>query len=284
MPSTERVRHRYPVFIPTKGRHETPWTILGLGRLGVDFKVVVERQEYEQYARVVDKAKILVVPHWDEGLTVTRNWIWDYAASLGTPRFWTFDDNIGERSNGRVVSLFRFNRNLKVPVDTCAPLRIIEDWADRYANVAIAGMNYFMFAPRKSGSIKPITYNTRIYSNMLIDTFVKDNQGRPVRNVTFYNDDTDLCLRLLKDGYCTALFNAFLINKRTTMTTKGGMTDYYEKTNQRLEFVRELQRAHPDVVKITRKWGPLASSRQLQALRREQAHPPSRRRDLQGRR
>jgi hypothetical protein len=90
---------------------------------------------------------------------------------------------------------------------------------------------------------------------MLIDTFVKDNQGRPVRNVTFYNDDTDLCLRLLKDGYCTALFNAFLINKRTTMTTKGGMTDYYEKTNQRLEFVRELQRAHPDVVKITRKWG-----------------------------
>lgn len=28
------------------------------------------------------------------------------------------------------------------------------------------------------------------------------------------------------------------------------MTDYYERTNKRKEFAEELQRAHPDVVKI----------------------------------
>ena len=39
------------------------------------------------------------------------------------------------------------------------------------------------------------------------------------------------------------------------MTIGGGMTDYYKKTNNRLEFVKELQSKHPDVVKITRKWG-----------------------------
>ena len=38
------------------------------------------------------------------------------------------------------------------------------------------------------------------------------------------------------------------------MTIKGGMTEYYKQTNNRFEFVRELQRAHPDIVKMTRKW------------------------------
>jgi len=51
------------------------------------------------------------------------------------------------------------------------------------------------------------------------------------------------------------LFNAFVVDKVATMQIKGGMTDYYEKTNNRLEFAKELQRAHPDVVKITKKWG-----------------------------
>jgi hypothetical protein len=77
----------------------------------------------------------------------------------------------------------------------------------------------------------------------------------PFRNVTFYNDDTDLCLRILKKGFCTVLFYAFLADKITTMVVKGGMTDYYEKTDKRLEFAKELQAAHPDVVTIVKKYG-----------------------------
>lgn len=111
-----------------------------------------------------------------------------------------------------------------------------------------------MFVKRKY-VIPPYILNTRIYSNMLIRTFAKDRAGQPFRNVTFYNDDTDLCLRVLKSGWATVLFNAFLINKHTTMTVAGGMTDYYEKTDKRREFVEELVAAHPDIVKLTEKWG-----------------------------
>jgi len=43
------------------------------------------------------------------------------------------------------------------------------------------------------------------------------------------------------------------------MTMKGGNTDQlYKQTEQfdgRLEMAKSLQRQHPDVVKITRKWG-----------------------------
>ena len=208
--------------------------------LNVPFRIVIEEQEFDKYSKIVNPDQILILPHRNKGLTVTRNWIWDYAQSKGYERFWTFDDNI----NG----LFRLNDNLKTPVGDGTILKVIEDFTERYENADITGMHYFMFASRKS-KLPPYYLNTRIYSNMLIKTDI------PFRNECFYNDDTDLCLRVLKSGRCTILFNAFLIFKETTMTIKGGMTDYYEQTNKRREFAEELQRAHPDIVKIVWKFG-----------------------------
>jgi hypothetical protein len=236
---------RYPVFVPTKGRWESRLTIKALEKIGVPYKAVVEAQEYDNYAAVIDPANILVLPHRDKGLVVTRNWIWDYALSLGLRRFWTMDDNI--------KAFFRLNHNLKVPFASGTPLYAMEDFVERYTNVPIAGMNYFMFASRKS-AVPPFTQNTRVYSNMLIETDYRNPNGHPYRNEGFYNDDTDLCLRILKDGNCTILFNAFLIEKSVTMTVKGGMTPHYQGDG-RLRMAQELQRKHPDVTKITRKWG-----------------------------
>lgn len=236
----------FPVFIPSKGRHDTRHTVKMFDRLGVSYTVFIEAQEFDLYAAHIAPERLHVVPHRDKGLTVTRNYIWDYAASLGTPYFWTFDDNI--------EGLFRFNYNLKTPCADGTVMAVIEDFAQRYDNLAICGMNYFMFVKRKY-VIPPYILNTRVYSNMLINTFAAQPSGQAYRNVTFYNDDTDLCLRVLKDRWATVLFNAFLIGKKTTMTTVGGMTDYYEKTDRRREFAEELQRAHPDVVAVTEKWG-----------------------------
>lgn len=232
---------RYPIFIPTKGRSKTPYTISIFERLGIEYHAVIEQQEYDDYASVVKNGKIIVLPHQNKGLTTTRNWIWNHAQyDLGVPFFWTFDDNIRD--------IYRLHKNQKYRVDTPAPLAAIEDFAARYSNLFICGMNYEMFVPKLKKK-PPITFNTRIYSNMLIKSDI------PFRNETFFNDDTDLCLRVLKSGACTALFNAFLIDKIATMYVRGGMTDYYQATDKRLEFAKELQEAHPDVVKIVRKYG-----------------------------
>jgi hypothetical protein len=221
-------------------------TIRMFEKLGVPYTIFVEPQEYDAYVKHVASQKIHILPHQNKGLTVTRNYIWDYAAERGYEWFWTFDDNID--------GLYRFNHNLKTPCADATVLAVVEDFASRYENLAITGLNYFMFVKRKY-VIPPYILNTRIYSNMLIRTFAQDKTGKPYRNVTFFNDDTDLCLRVLKDGWCTVLFNAFLIYKQTTMTVNGGMTDYYNETNKRLEFVKELQDAHPDIVRLTEKWG-----------------------------
>jgi hypothetical protein len=232
---------QYPIFVPTKGRHKTPLTIRALEAIGVPFHPAVQPQEYDEYARVVRKpASIIVLPSDVKGLVPTRNWIWDYAQhELKTPYFWTFDDNI--------KSFYRFHNNMRYRMNSGVFLRVIEDFAGRYTNMIISGMNYAMFCPRKF-KFPPYILNTRVYSNMLIQA------NAPYRNRGVYNDDTDLCLQILKDGHCVIQFNSFLADKMATMKLKGGNTDIYQGDG-RLKMAQELQARHPDVVKITRKWG-----------------------------
>lgn len=232
---------RFPIFVPTKGRYENPHTIKAFEEIGVPYTAVVERQERDHYARVVRAGKLLVLPFQNKGLIATRNWIWMHARDqLRVKRFWTFDDNIR--------AFYRLHKNIKYRMKSPVFLRVMEDFAERYSNLVVAGMQYEMFVPRRR-KCPPYILNTRVYSNMLIMTasnyFYK----------LFYNDDTDLCLRILKDGNCTLQFCCFLADKITTMITRGGNTDYYKRTNDRLEFAKQLQQAHPDVVKVVRKYG-----------------------------
>tara|TARA_R110002153_G_scaffold237917_2_gene392162 strand:+ start:686 stop:1537 length:852 start_codon:yes stop_codon:yes gene_type:complete len=243
------MKNKYPIFIPTKGRYNPfSGTISMFKNHNVDFKIVVEPQEYDQYLKIVDKSNIIVTPHRNEGLKVTRNFIWDYAEDKGYEKFWTFDDNIGR--------VYRWNNNRRLQVTDGTYLRVIEDFADRYKNLHIIGMNYMGFCKSRD-QIPPYYPNTRVYSNMLLTTKLKLSNGEKLRNNLFYNDDTDLCLRVLKDGLPTIQINAFLIDKATTMTVKGGMTDYYESDDckGRLVFAEELRDAHPDVTKVTQKFG-----------------------------
>ncbi len=179
-----------------------------------------------------------------KGSIPARNWVWEHSIKEGYERHWILDDNI--------KSFFRFNRNLKVPIGDGVSFGVLESFADRYINIALAGFNYFMFASRKNKA-KPITLNTRIYSCILIKNDI------PYRWRGRYNEDTDLSLRILKDGWCTALFNAFLAEKSTTMTMKGGNTDELYKQNDemdgRLLMAQSLQEQHPDVTKVVWKWG-----------------------------
>jgi hypothetical protein len=147
-----------------------------------------------------------------------------------------------------IDGFYRLHNNLKVQVETGATFKAVETFVDRYTNVGLAGFNYFMFAKRKD-AIPPFILNTRIYSCILIDNSLPHRwRGR-------YNEDTDLSLRVLKDGFCTVLFNAFLAMKATTMSMKGGNTDELYQGDGRLKMAQSLYHQHPDVVTVTQKWG-----------------------------
>lgn len=238
---------KYPVYIISKGRWESRLTSKSLEGIGVPYKIVVEPQEYDSYASVIDPEKIYILPfsNLGKGSIPARNWVFEHSISIGAERHWILDDNI----NG----FFRWNRNLKVPVASGTIFKCAEDFTERYSNIALSGFNYFMFASRKVGNQPPFYLNTRIYSMILINNKIPHRwRGR-------YNEDTDLSLRVLKDGWCTVLFNAFLGCKQQTMTMKGGNTDELYRQDKefdgRYEMAKSLYDQHPELVKITKKWG-----------------------------
>ena len=145
-------------------------------------------------------------------------------------------------------SFYRLNRNMKLIVTSGSIFKAAEDFVDRYENIALSGFQYNSFV-FKDAVVPPYRLNTRIYSCILIDNKI------PYRWRGKYNEDTDLSLRALKDGSCTMLFNAFLVNKETTMRAKGGNTEeLYKQTNNRKEFAESLKEQHPDVVDVVWKF------------------------------
>lgn len=218
----------HPFYIPSKGRYNTLITSQSLTDLGIRHYLVVEPQQVELYEAGVFDRKLLatVLPldmsykdHYElcddlghvrsTGPGSARNFAWDHSISLGHAWHWVMDDNI--------QGFYRMTRNLRVRVASPSIWRAMEEFVARFSNVAMAGPNYTMFAFGAS-ALPPFITNTRIYSCNLIRNDV------PFRWRGRYNEDTILSLDMLKAGWCTVQFNAFLQQKLGTQKIAGGNT------------------------------------------------------------
>jgi len=232
----------YPVYIVSKGRWQRRLTSKALEAMAMPYKIVVEPQEYDSYAAVICPTKILTLPFSNLGMgsTPARNWIWDHSISIGAKKHWIIDDNI--------QNFHRLNRNEKFEVKSGTIFKAAEDFVNRYENVPIAGFNYYSFC-KKTDKVPPFICNTRIYSCLLIE----NSSGYRWRGR--YNEDTDLSLRVLKDGLCTIQFNAFLCGKVTTQRMSGGNTKEFYDDEGTLPKSEMLAKLHPDVAKVVFKFG-----------------------------
>lgn len=247
---------RFPIYIPSKGRwqHERRLTIRALDAMKQDFRVIVEEQEHQHYAREIGAERVLILPpeykrdydtFWPRpapnvtGSGAARNFAWDHSISQGHEWHWIIDDNID--GWGRL----QFNRKYKVisPV----VFRAVEDFATRYENVAMASHQYHFFLPRKYYWPR-FTSQSKCYSSILIRNDV------PFRWRGLYNEDVDLCLRVLKANWCTLTVNVFNSFKVATQTIKGGNTDelYRKGTADKSRMLAEM---HPDVAQLCDKFG-----------------------------
>jgi hypothetical protein len=243
--TTETVNPQYPVYIISKGRYESRLTSIALEKMNVPYKIVVEPQEFDLYAKYIDPKKILILPNKylnkNQASIPARNFCWEHSIKNGATHHWILDDNIRR--------FFRLHKNAKIEVRSGVCFRVIEDMIKQFKNVGMAGMQYSFFIPEKRSW--PIAVrNTRIYSCILINNSVK-HRWRGT-----YNEDTDLSLRVLKDGMTTFLFNNFLCDKQATLNMKGGNTDsIYNVKNGLVKKAESLVEQHPDVVKMTTRFG-----------------------------
>lgn len=226
---TANPMNRFPLYIPSKGRYNYCYTSEALTIMGLKHSIIVEPQEVEKYEAAVKEKNLLarIVPLDMEykkkyetcdnisddqrtGSGPARNFIWDLSIEEGHDWHWIMDDNI--------LRFLWFNKNIQYRVDSPIFFQAMEDFVLRYENVGMAGPQYDCFAPRKE-KIQPFIPNTRIFSCNLI------RNELPFRWRGRYNEDTILSIDMLKAGWCTILFQAFLQKKLPTQSVPGGNTD-----------------------------------------------------------
>ena len=248
---------KYPIYVISKGRSEMCYTSKHLSQMEVKHYVVVEPNEYFKYRKNVDKRFATVLrldmrfkKNYDtfddlgdtkpKGPGGARNFCWEHSLHNGFDFHWVFDDNATE-------GFHYMNENIKIKCRTGALFKACEDFVDRYNNIAIAGLNYSKFC-KMSDKTPAFVMNTRIYSFLLIRNDI------PYRWRGRYNEDTDLSLRVLKDGWCTVQFNFLLAGKATTQVIKGGNTDEFYSKEGTLPKSQMLVDMHPDLAKVVFKF------------------------------
>lgn len=232
---------KYPVYVISKGRFENCLTAKFMAADKLDYHLVVEPQEADEYIKRFGSEHVYVLPFSNLGLggIPARNWVWEHAKSQGFARHWIFDDNIR--------NIIRRYKARRLKCNSNPALAAVEDFTDRYENIAICGLNYTMFCADRR-KIQPFFLNNHVYSCLLI------RNDLPHRWRGRYNEDTDLCLQVLADGLCTVLVNAFLIDKMQTMKMAGGNATELYKGDGRLKMARALERVWPYVVSVSRRF------------------------------
>lgn len=245
--------NRYPIYIISKGRADTMYTSRSLNEMGAQHTIAVEPQDVEPYKEAfkrfgITTATLLELPFSNHGMGSgpARNACWEDSIEKGHKRHWVLDDNIQD--------FYRLHQNTRYRVKSPVFFRAMEDFVDRYKNVRLAGPRYRFFCA-SDAKYPAFIKNTHIMSCILIDNSLD------IRWRLKYNEDIDLSLRVLKDGDCTILFNAFLQGKNATQTTSGGNTeeiynadkmDYEDTTKEKTQL---LYNKHPDAVKIVKRYG-----------------------------
>ena len=252
---------RYPIYIVSFARAFNRLTSISLEAMNVPYFIVVEPQQYNTYASVINPKKILTLPYTTDPKNPTgpgraRNWCRDHSISKGYKRHWVMDDNIDD--------FYRLHKNKRYRVADGAIFRAAEDFVDRYENVLIAGFQYRFFCAQKS-KYPPFVANTRIYSCLLIDNTMQFLWRER------YNEDTILSLDILESGSCTIQFNSFLQGKMGTQTMKGGNSEIFYNVEGSADLKNtkvknynpagtiqkslNLKEIYPNVVEIVHKFG-----------------------------
>lgn len=269
---------KYPIYIVSKGRAERSITANDFMKWGIPFKVAVEPQEYDAYCATLGKQHVAKLPFSNLGVGSypARNWCWQDSLDKGYEKHFLFDDNIYG-----FMAFDKGRRRTDPNLNSLLPIITLQEFSERYENLGISGFNYHYFTTKETN--KAFFLNTHVYSAMLI------RNDLPYRWRLKYNEDVDLCLQALHNGWCTVLMNTYLAKKVSTVAKlKGGNQDELYKGNafeKKVLKARSLEQIWPQYVRTTMRfnrphhhvsWGkyfkqPLKRKRNYDKLIKEQA-------------
>ncbi len=251
--------NKYPIYVISKGRYfrnkkyQAPKTIQYLQKIGVDYRIVVEPDELDEYAKNIPREKIVVLPteylNKNQGSIPVRNFVHHLNTADDVYAYWILDDNI--------TDYYYVDNNERYKVRDAIAFRMLEDCMDNFDNCYLTAHQYKMFAP-PTDYRNVVQYNGRVFSSILIRTDIPTlENGKDIWRGK-YNEDVDLSLRILKLKLPTILTTNITCDKDETGKSKGGNTDsiYKEDGNgSGVDKSNSLLEHHSDCVKIIQRYG-----------------------------
>lgn len=225
----------FPIFIPTKGRAGRATITQVLDESKLQYTLVVEPQEVEDYKAAYPNADLMILAESDQGITYARQAILDYCREEGISWYWQIDDNISgfRASNEKVTAR--------------AALSAAEPYVGDYTNLALVGLDYQQFAFRQE---KPFTVNTRAFCCVLTRT----DTGIDYRPETEMKEDVDFTLQHLDTGrWATLLVHHHAMDKPPMGQNKhGGLVEQYQSKQHEMA-ARVLCAMWPDYTDLVNK-------------------------------
>lgn len=229
----------YPIYIVSKGRSYNPLTAKLFEKANIDYYIVVEPQEEQNYIKALSKKRVLVLPFSNLGLGSypARNFCWEHSKNNGYKYHWIFDDNF--------LMFKKWINSKRVRIENIIDaIRYVELNANK-TNVDITGFERPEFCCKVPKN--PFKYNCHVYSAMLIKNSLH------YRWRLKYNEDIDLCLQVLHNKGTTSSCVYYMAKKTDTgQKMKGGNQDELYKGNdskKKLLKAKMLQAQWPQYAK-----------------------------------
>lgn len=219
--------NKYTIYIVSKGRpNNTTATVLK--NVGLDYKIVIEPQDYDSYCKVHSPDKLVLLDKNDGGLRYARKFVKQYSRAANEEKHWEFDDDLEKF----FIRLRGTNKNIVADPLLC--ISIVEHCMDMFSNIAISGICSSAYAFSKKYAVQK---NRHVYQCVLYENSINVDA-----NCACAIEDWDHTFRVLGNGYCTLAFHHIMQQCTPTMKLAGGATTtVYAGNNRKLayeEFIR----------------------------------------------
>jgi hypothetical protein len=211
--------NKYVIYIPTKGRSNLTKTTQTID--GLNYKLVVEPQDYDAYRKIYSSDRVVVLDKNDQGLAYARNYIKQYSRAQGEHKHWQLDDDIDTFLIRKQFS------DKNQPVEPLLCISIVEKCMDMFSNVAISGICSSPFAFSKRYAVKE---NRLAYQCVLVDNSVD------IEWTMSPTEDWVYTLSVLEAGYCTLAFHHIMQHSAPTMKLPGGCSSDYVNDNRKRSY------------------------------------------------
>ncbi len=235
------------IFIPSKGRHsyKQARSMLLFDNFGVEYTIVIEKEEEIFYSNAFPKAELLILPESGRGIGYSRDFLLRKARAEGHDWIWIFDDdvkNFGKKVGKRIVKMApaEFFRETD---------RILKEELPNH-KIGIAGALYSIHTIHAQVSH---SINRRFWSNILINTKTGIDYDPSLR----VWEDMDFFINHLSNGWKSLCFNQFCVEMEIggfhngTRRQEGGCGPDYLK-GAKIKYSAIIAKRYPEYLKVYR--------------------------------